>query len=96
VGGARAVLRGGAVRVCAAPLKRRRKRHGHPAGYVLEGSLEYHVDGESPRTLSAGDVLFVPPETPHAVRNVGRGNAAELASTSPEAFAQTVIDVGAN
>jgi quercetin dioxygenase-like cupin family protein len=58
-------------------------RHKHPGEeviYVLEGSLEYHVDGRPPTTLEAGDVLLVPPETFHAVRNVGSGNAAELAT----------------
>jgi quercetin dioxygenase-like cupin family protein len=57
-------------------------RHKHPGEeiiYVLEGSLEYQVDGEPPTTLEAGDVFFVPAETVHAVRNVGGDNAAELA-----------------
>ncbi len=40
----------------------------------------YPVDGQTPTTLEAGDVLLVPAETVHAVRNVGSGNAAELAT----------------
>jgi quercetin dioxygenase-like cupin family protein len=58
-------------------------RHKHPGEeviYVLEGSLEYHVDGEPPTTLNAGDVLFVPADTVHAVKHAGTGNAAELAT----------------
>jgi quercetin dioxygenase-like cupin family protein len=58
-------------------------RHKHPGEkiiYVLEVSLEYQVDGRSPRTYSAREVLLVPAETAHAVRNVGTGNAAELAT----------------
>jgi quercetin dioxygenase-like cupin family protein len=58
-------------------------RHEHPREeiiYVLEGTLEYQIDGEPPRTVSAGEALMVPPETVHAVRNVGTGNAAELAT----------------
>ena len=58
-------------------------RHKHPGEeiiYVLEGSLEYSIDGSEPRTYNAGDALLVPPETVHAVRNVGAGNAAELAT----------------
>jgi quercetin dioxygenase-like cupin family protein len=31
-------------------------------------------------TVEAGEVFFVPAETIHAVRNVGSGNAAELAT----------------
>jgi quercetin dioxygenase-like cupin family protein len=58
-------------------------RHWHPGEeiiYVLEGSLEYEIDGEPPTTLSAGEALTVPAETVHAVRNVGDGIAAELAT----------------
>jgi quercetin dioxygenase-like cupin family protein len=58
-------------------------RHWHPGEeiiYVLEGSLEYQIDGQEPRTYEAGEALVVPPETVHAVRNVGGGSAAELAT----------------
>jgi quercetin dioxygenase-like cupin family protein len=58
-------------------------KHKHPGEeiiYVLEGSLEYHVEGMPPTTVGAGDVVFVPAETVHAVKNVGTGNAAELAT----------------
>jgi quercetin dioxygenase-like cupin family protein len=58
-------------------------KHTHPGEeiiYVLEGSLEYQVEGKPPTTLNAGDVLFVPAEAIHAVRNVGTTNAAELAT----------------
>src|SRR5262245_45181305 len=59
-------------------------RHKHPGGdeiiYVLEGSLEYTVDGQEPRTGNVGEVFFVPADTVHAVRNVGTGDASELAT----------------
>jgi quercetin dioxygenase-like cupin family protein len=58
-------------------------RHTHPGEeiiYVLEGSLEYQVEGKPPVTLKAGDVLFIPAGTVHAAKNVGSGNAAELAT----------------
>ena len=58
-------------------------RHWHPGEeviYVLEGSLEYRIDGEEPRTYEAGEALVVPAEAVHAVRNVGSGPAAELAT----------------
>jgi len=57
--------------------------HTHPGEeiiYVLEGTLEYEVEGQPPVTLKAGDVLFIPAATIHAAKNVGRGNAAELAT----------------
>ena len=58
-------------------------RHSHPGEeiiYVLEGSLEYQVEGEAPVTLKAGEVLFIPAGTVHAAKNVGKGNGAELAT----------------
>jgi quercetin dioxygenase-like cupin family protein len=58
-------------------------RHKHPGEeviYVLEGTLEYSIDGREPLTVSAGDALTVPAETVHSVRNVGDGGAAELAT----------------
>jgi len=57
--------------------------HQHPGEeiiYVLEGSLKYEVEGKSPVTLKAGDVLFIPAGTIHSASNVGSDNAAELAT----------------
>jgi quercetin dioxygenase-like cupin family protein len=47
---------------------------------VLEGSVEYSIDGQALATYGAGDALVVPPETVHAVRNIGSGRAALLAT----------------
>jgi quercetin dioxygenase-like cupin family protein len=58
-------------------------RHSHPGEeivYVIEGSLEYRLDGKPPVTLNAGDVLFIPAGAIHAVKNLGTGNGAELAT----------------
>jgi quercetin dioxygenase-like cupin family protein len=58
-------------------------RHWHPGEeiiYVLEGTLEYKIDGQPPTRVSAGEALMVPAEAVHAVRNVGEGNATELAT----------------
>jgi quercetin dioxygenase-like cupin family protein len=58
-------------------------KHSHPGEeiiYVLEGSLEYQVEGKPPVTLKAGGVLFIPAGTIHAAKNVGSGNGAELAT----------------
>jgi len=58
-------------------------KHSHPGEeivYVLEGLIEYEVEGKEPVTLKAGDVLFVPAGAVHSARNVGRSNAAELAT----------------
>jgi len=48
-------------------------RHQHPGDeivHVLEGSLEYQLEGQLPATLKAGDVLFIPAGTIHEVKNV--------------------------
>ena len=58
-------------------------RHRHPGEeviYVLEGTIQYDIDGQESLTVSAGDALMVPANTIHAVKNVGSGNAAELAT----------------
>jgi quercetin dioxygenase-like cupin family protein len=58
-------------------------KHTHPGEeiiYVLEGSLEYQLEGKPPTRLNAGEVFFVPAEPMHAVKNVGTTKAAELAT----------------
>ena len=58
-------------------------RHSHPGAeiaYVLEGTLEYELEGQPPVTLKVGESLFIPAGVIHAARNVGTGNAAELAT----------------
>lgn len=58
-------------------------RHKHPGEeiiYVLEGLLEYRVDGKPPVTLKAGDVLFIPAGTIHSVKNIGNVKGSELAT----------------
>jgi quercetin dioxygenase-like cupin family protein len=49
-------------------------------GTQVEGSLEYQIEGQPPKTFNAGDALTVPAGVIHAVRNVGSSNAAELAT----------------
>lgn len=58
----------------------RHTHFGEEIIYVLEGTLEYRIDGQPPRTVKPGDVLFVPAGTPHSVKNVGSTNGAELAT----------------
>jgi len=58
-------------------------RHSHPGEeivYVVEGALEYQLDGQPPVTLKAGEVLFIPAGGVHAVKNVGSGKGTELAT----------------
>ncbi len=57
--------------------------HKHPGEeiiYVLEGTIEYQVEGKPPVTLKAGGVLFVPAGVPHSAKNTGKVNASELAT----------------
>ena len=58
-------------------------RHSHPGEeiiYVIEGTLEYEIEGQPAATYKAGDVLFVPAGAIHRAKNVGSGNGAELAT----------------
>ena len=62
-------------------------RHRHPGEeivHVLEGSLEFQLDGQPPVTLKAGDVLFIPAGMIHAAKNVGSGIGLELATNVVE------------
>lgn len=57
--------------------------HRHPGEeviYILEGTLEYQLEGRKPVTLEAGDVLFVPAGVAHTARNRTGSNGAELAT----------------
>ena len=58
-------------------------KHSHPGEeiiYVIEGVFEYQVEARAPVTLKAGDVLFIPAGAIHSAKNIGSGNAAELAT----------------
>lgn len=71
-------------------------RHKHPREeiiYVLEGSLEYQIDGQAPTIVNAGEVFFVPAETVHAVKNVGSDTASELATYVVEKGKQLLVPV---
>ncbi len=57
--------------------------HVHPGeeiAHVLNGTIEYRLDGQPPVTLQAGQSLFIPAGVAHSARNVGHGKASELAT----------------
>lgn len=57
--------------------------HSHPGeeiAYVLEGTMEYQFEGKPPVRLKTGDALFIPAGTNHSAKNIGSGNASELAT----------------
>lgn len=57
--------------------------HTHPGeeiAYVVEGLLEYTLEGRQPVTLKADESLFIPAGAPHSAKNVGNGSAIELAT----------------
>jgi quercetin dioxygenase-like cupin family protein len=57
----------------------RHTHFGEEIIYVIEGELEYQIDGKT-FTVKSGDVLFVPAGVIHSAKNIGRGNGAELAT----------------
>ena len=69
-------------------------KHSHPGEeviYVLEGVIEYELEGNKTITLKAGDVLFIPAGTIHAAKNTGTTNAVELATYIVEKGKQLVV-----
>ncbi len=57
--------------------------HYHPGEeviYVIEGTLEYQIEGKEPVMLKAGEVLFIPAGVVHSAKNNTNSNAAELAT----------------
>ncbi|MBB5638327.1 quercetin dioxygenase-like cupin family protein [Pedobacter cryoconitis] len=59
--------------------------------YVLEGILEYDIEGNPPVKLKAGDVFFVPAGKYHSAKNIGNNNAAELATYIVEKGKQILV-----
>jgi quercetin dioxygenase-like cupin family protein len=58
-------------------------KHKHPGeevAYVIEGTIEYQLEGKQPVTLKAGDSLFIPDGVAHLAKNLGDGTASELAT----------------
>jgi quercetin dioxygenase-like cupin family protein len=58
-------------------------KHTHPGEeiiYVLEGTLEYQIEGQPTATVKPGGVLFVPAGAVHWATNVGSENGAEIAT----------------
>jgi quercetin dioxygenase-like cupin family protein len=58
-------------------------RHHHPGDEivnVLEGTLEYVLEGQAPVTLRAGEALVVPAGVIHSARNRTGVTGAELAT----------------
>lgn len=71
-------------------------KHSHPGEemvYVLEGVLEYQLEGKVPVRLKAGDVLFIPAGVVHSARNVGKGKGSELATYTVEKGKPLVVYV---
>jgi len=58
-------------------------RHTHPgeeAVYVLDGTLEYQIEGQPPVMLKAGQTALVPAGAVHSARSAGDGGAAIVAT----------------
>jgi quercetin dioxygenase-like cupin family protein len=68
------------VRVEIGPIPIRHTHPGEEIVYVLQGSIEYQIEGKPPATLKAGDVLFIPAGAIHAAKSVGGGVGEELAT----------------
>ena len=74
----------GGVGVCIifvdAPPSRGPGQHTHPYEEILiitEGEATFDVSGDE-LVARAGDVLIVPPDTPHAFKNTGDGRLRQI------------------
>ena len=59
------------------------QRHRHPGEemvYVIEGSLEYYLEGKPPKIVNKGEVIFIPAGTIHNAKNISKGTATALAT----------------
>lgn len=69
--------------------------HVHPSQTerfdILEGTVEFHVGGETVRA-SAGDEVVVPPGTPHRFRNDGAEEARFLLEVRPALGFESLIE----
>ncbi|WP_426129932.1 cupin domain-containing protein [Pararhizobium sp. PWRC1-1] len=71
-------------------------KHSHPGeevAYVLKGTLEYQLEGGQPVTLNEGESLFIPAGVAHLAKNVGDGEASELATYVVEKGSPLVVPV---
>ncbi|MGO7541634.1 cupin domain-containing protein [Rhizobium ruizarguesonis] len=68
--------------------------HTHPGeeiAFVIEGTLEYQLEGRQPVTLKAGQSLFIPTGVTHSAKNIGGGKASELATYIVRKGARLVV-----
>ena len=57
--------------------------HKHPGEeiiYVLQGTLEYKLEGQPAAVYKVGEVLTVPAGVAHSVKNLDKGTSSELAT----------------
>jgi quercetin dioxygenase-like cupin family protein len=67
--------------------------HTHPGeevGYIVAGTVEMKIQGQSDLTLHAGDGFLIPPGTPHNARDVGPGTG-QMLSTYIVAVGQPLV-----
>ncbi|MEO1200134.1 MAG: cupin domain-containing protein [Pseudomonadota bacterium] len=50
--------------------------------YLISGTVRFRC-GEEERELGAGSTVMVPPDTPHAFKNIGDGTARVLVAVTP-------------
>ena len=67
-------------------------RHTHPgveAGYVLEGEVEFLVEGQPPKKLKAGDSYQVPEGVAHDAKVIGDKGPWDLCGEGRRTVGQT-------
>lgn len=74
--------------------------HRHPVTehlhVMLAGEAEYTLADGPPVTVRVGQVVMVPANVPHGVRNVGSQRCSYLAVNSPGDYQKVLADKGAS
>ncbi len=71
--------------------------HTHPGeevGYIVAGTVEMMIRGETSLILHAGDGFLIPPGTPHNARDLGPGEGRMLSTYIVEVGAPLVTLAG--
>lgn len=70
--------------------------HIHPNSehlqYVIEGELEYTLDGADPVTVRPGQIVIIPAGMAHGIRNVSDARASYVAITTPGPYEKVIAE----
>jgi quercetin dioxygenase-like cupin family protein len=70
--------------------------HRHPANehltFVIEGELEFTLGERKPETVRPGQLVVIPTNMPHGIRNKSDQRATYVAVTSPGPYEKILVE----